>query len=304
MILTITPNPSIDVSYYLEEFQVGGVYRCHNTVKTPGGKGLNVSKVLHLLGEEIIATGFIGGRNGNYIKDQLDQMKINHLFTPIHGETRTCIAISARGEITEVRENGPTVTEEDKEAFFESLSRMKNITTISLSGSLPNGLEVTFLHEVLAYAKDKKVIYDVSGDSLKYIVNESTIKPFAIKPNIDELAALMDKRVSEINPIEDIKKIEGIPLVVLSLGKDGAIAKYKDQIYECQVPTIEAVSPVGSGDSTIAGISYGLEHDLSIPDTLKLAMSLGVLNTLEEETGYVDISQLEKTKKQIIIKER
>ncbi len=306
MIITITPNPSIDVSYYMDAFQLDAVNRCYDYNKTAGGKGLNVSKVLKIIGEDLLAIGFVGGKSGEFIEDGLKERYIRSDFTKISGETRTSLAIQYKDSSTEIREAGPTISEREEKEFLDHLKELsQEADTLCISGSLPLGLDFTFMEKVLEITKDKKLIVDTSGENLRKIVFESKIKPFAIKPNLDEIMELTGCKEEELN-IEKILKEElfqEIPFVMVSLGKEGAVVKYKDSLYRCSVPVIEAVNSVGSGDSTIAGIAYGIEHKLDIKETLKLAMSLGVLNAIEKEIGYININHLESMREQIKVEE-
>lgn len=306
MIITITPNPSIDVSYYMEEFQLDAVNRCYDYNKTAGGKGLNVSKVLKIIGEDLLATGFAGGKSGEFIEEGLKERNIKSRFIKIAGETRTSLAIQHEDTSTEIREAGPTISTEEEQEFLDLLKDLaEKADTFCISGSLPLGLDYSFMEKVLDITKDKKLIVDTSGENLRKIVFESTIKPYAVKPNLDEIMELTGLEKEELK-IEEILKgdlFKDIPLVMVSLGKEGAVAKYKDSLYRMTVPVIEAVNSVGSGDSTIAGLAYGISHQLEIKETFKLAMSLGVLNALEKEIGYININHLEDMKEKIKVEE-
>ena len=306
MIITITPNPSIDVSYYMEEFQLDAVNRCYDYNKTAGGKGLNVSKVLKIIGGDLLATGFAGGKSGEFIEEGLKERNIKSRFIKIAGETRTSLAIQHEDTSTEIREAGPTISTEEEQEFLDLLKDLaEKADTFCISGSLPLGLDYSFMEKVLDITKDKKLIVDTSGENLRKIVFESAIKPYAVKPNLDEIMELTGLKKEELK-IEEILKgdvFKDIPLVMVSLGKEGAVAKYKDSLYRMTVPVIEAVNSVGSGDSTIAGLAYGISHQLEIKETFKLAMSLGVLNALEKEIGYININHLEDMKEKIKVEE-
>ena len=152
---------------------------------------------------------------------------------------------------------------------------------------------------------DKKFILDTSEEGLRYVVFESETKPYAIKPNIDEIRQLVGDKVDNMSYLEILKLEEfaSIPVVIISLGKDGCVARFNDKFYEAKVPVIQAVNPVGSGDSSIAGLLYGLENNLSNEDVLKCSMACGVLNTLEEKIGHIDIDKFEDTKNKIEVRE-
>lgn len=297
MIITITPNPSVDISYFMDELNLNQTNKCEKIVKTAGGKGINVSKVLKILETDILATGFLGGENGKYIEKELNKTMMSTNFVTINGDTRSSLSICHGNQITEIRETGPFVDDKSKNELISILERnVSNADVICCSGSLPKGLDINFLKDLLEITKDKKFVLDASGDNLRKIVLETEIKPYAIKPNIDEIKDIFPK-FSNMSYIEILKleELKNIPIVIISLGKDGCVAKFNDNFYRCDVPKINAINPVGSGDSSIAGLCYAIQNNYSDDQTLKLSMALGVLNALEEEVGYVNIKRLNET---------
>lgn len=304
MILTVTMNPSIDVSYPLEELNIDTVNRIEKVSKTAGGKGLNVSRVLSQLNAPLTATGVVGGKFGDYLTEQLDKDGIPHSFSKIDGETRSCIAILHEGKQTEILESGPEVTAEEQDAFvahFEEL--MVNTDFITISGSLPKGINHDFYSLLInkATEADVKVLLDTSGATLKASL-ENTHKPFLIKPNETEIADLLGKEIHSndelVEALED-KEFDGIEWIVVTLGADGAIVKHQKNYYRVDIPTIKVVNPVGSGDSTIAGLAYALSEGKSPEDVIKSGMVTGMLNTLEEKTGFINVDNFETLFKQI-----
>lgn len=117
MILTLTLNPSVDISYPLDELHIDTVNRIQNVSKTAGGKGLNVTRVLSQLNEQVVATGFLGGKIGDFIAEKLNHNQVKHSFFKIKGETRNCIAILHNGNQTEILEQGPTITVDESTGF-------------------------------------------------------------------------------------------------------------------------------------------------------------------------------------------
>lgn len=308
MIITITPNPAIDIAYFIDDFNIDNIHKVSRIFKTAGGKGLNVSKVLKSLGSDLIATGFLGGNAGNYIKDELDKREIKYNFIKTNGETRTTYTINdnKNSTTTEIREVGPTISNSENEEFFEFLNATNFENKIyTCSGSLPNGLDSKFYDRLLETLKHNKVIIDTSGSNLRHIVFDAENKPYAIKPNIDEIRDLLGDEVDKMTYKEIISLdiFKEIPVLIVSLGKDGCIAKFGDKHYKCTVPVIEAINPVGSGDSSIAGLAYGIDNNLSNEEILKYSMACGVLNALEEEIGYINIDNLENIKSLIVVEE-
>ena len=309
MILTITLNPSVDIAYQLDTFHLDTVNRVENVQKTAGGKGLNVTRVLKQIGEDVVATGFIGGEIGSYVKKQLTRNDIKNSFVEIGSETRNCIAVLHDGKQTEILEQGPTIQEHEALNFIEHLEIiLNNVDVVVISGSLPKGLASNYYVEIVELCKKcgVAVVLDCSGEALKKVL-ESQQKPTVIKPNTEELSQLIGKEVTD--DIQELKSVlsgqlfQGIDWIVVSLGAKGAFAKHKDKFYRVRIPKIKVVNPVGSGDSTVAGIAAGLVHALPEAELLKNATVLGMLNAQEERTGYVNLENAESLYSQIEVEE-
>lgn len=309
MILTITLNPSVDISYPLESFRLDTVNRVNEARKTAGGKGLNVSRVLSEVGQDILATGFIGGPLGQYLREQLDQSQIRNDFYPIAGETRNCIAILHDGMQTEVLESGPRIHADEATGFLKHLHQVGNSSEVlTISGSLPKGLEQTYYKHIIEWASEhqKQVVLDCSGAALLTVLTGNK-KPTVIKPNLEELEGLLGQEVTDNN--EQLKAVlsedlfKGIDWVIVSLGSKGAFAKHKDKFYRVTIPKIQVVNPVGSGDSTVAGIAWGLSVTDDAISLLKKANVLGMLNAQEAMTGHVNMANYDNLYSQITVEE-
>ncbi|MDL2310562.1 hexose kinase [Peptostreptococcaceae bacterium OttesenSCG-928-C18] len=305
MILTVTLNPSVDISYKLEKFMLNDVNRCKDVDKTAGGKGLNIARVLKQLGEKVNTTGFLGGYTGNFIKNKLGELNIDTNFFEVSGNTRNCIAIIHEGNQTEILEAGEVINEKDQInflKFFEEL--LKDISLVTISGSVPQGIGKEYYAKLLEIAdrKNVKVILDTSGESLKNIILNSKIKPYGIKPNETEINQIENKNLKSREELIDYLKSDifsGIELIVVTMGARGALVKHKESFYDVKIPKIEVVNPVGSGDSTVAGIAYGIENKLSIQETIKYGMTCGILNTKQEKTGYINVNEIEDIKNKV-----
>ena len=309
MILKITLNPSVDIAYQLDTFHLDTVNRVEKVQKAAGGKGLNVTRVLKQVGEDVVATGFIGGEIGSYVKKQLTRNDIKNSFVEIGNETRNCIAVLHDGQQTEILEQGPTIQEHEALNFIEHLEIiLNNVEVVVISGSLPKGLASNYYVEIVELCKqcDVAVVLDCSGEALKKVL-ESQQKPTVIKPNTEELSQLIGKNITD--DIQELKSVlsgqlfQGIEWIVVSLGAKGAFAKHNDKFYRVKIPKINVVNPVGSGDSTVAGIAASLAHALPDVGLLKNANVLGMLNAQEEQTGYVNLEHSEVLYSQIEVEE-
>lgn len=307
-ILTLTLNPSVDISYPLDHLEINTVNRVSSVQKTAGGKGLNVARVIGQLGQKVEASGFLGGDLGNYISGKLSEDNIEDRFMKISGETRNCIAIlHDDGKQTEILEGGPEITADEAEGFVSHLEQcLVGIDIMTISGSLPKGLPVDFYARLIETAEKKGVqtLLDTSGEPLLRSLS-SLHHPYLIKPNQDEIGQIAGEKVESLDQLKDIllenPMLSAIPWVVVSLGKDGAMAKVGMELYRARIPKIEAVNPVGSGDSTVAGLAYALNRKQEAEDVLKTAMTTGILNTLNKKTGCIDADLFEQYYSQIEI---
>ncbi|MDF0480091.1 hexose kinase [Vagococcus sp. PNs007] len=299
MILTVTMNPSVDMMYAMDKLELDTVNRVSDVLKSAGGKGLNVTRVAHQLGSKVVATGLVGGTVGAYIEKDLNQSGINHRFSQIASESRNCLALIHEGHQTEVLEKGPTISKEEATSFLELYrDLLKQANVVTISGSLPQGLPVDFYVLLVSEAEEagKRVLLDSSGQSLEAVL-KSQSKPYMIKPNTEELEALMGVSIQTDDELKVILRdslFEGIPLIVVSMGADGAFVKYNEIFYRVKIPKITVVNPVGSGDSTVAGMAVAISEGKDILECLKLAMTAGMLNTMEAKTGFVNPDKVDE----------
>lgn len=311
MILTVTLNPAVDISYPLKNLAIDDVNRVTQVSKTAGGKGLNVSRVLKLLKQQLLATGIVGGHIGNFIKQKLDEDHIQHQFFEINQESRNAIAIlHDGGQQTEILEAGPTISQDDAQAFlafYEAL--LPRVNTVTLSGSLPGGLSNDYYAKMVTMARDAGVnaILDTSGVSLAASL-AAPVKPTLIKPNETEIAQLLGHTI-DINHLATLKHslqspvFEGVEWLVVSMGAAGAFAKHNNRFYRVTIPKIHVENPVGSGDATLAGLAMGIDANASDEIILKTGMTTGMLNTMEKQTGFVNPELFETYFDQVVVKE-
>ncbi|OOR17093.1 tagatose-6-phosphate kinase [Bacillus mycoides] len=294
MILAVTMNPSVDISYPIQDFKLDDVNRVGHVRKTAGGKGLNVARVVKQMGEDVLATGVIGGTIGDYIIQELRKSDIKNHFYKIKQESRNCIAILHDGKQTEILESGPSLSAEEGAAFLEKYRELlSEVSLVTISGSLPKGLESGFYRQMVEIGREKgiPVIVDTSGEPLRQVLNHN-VKPFAIKPNISELFQIFGMEVEEstssLKQLLNNKLFHGIEWIVVSMGAAGAFLKHGADYYRVTIPAIEVMNPVGSGDATVAGLAVALKRKQAVSDILKTAMTTGMLNTMEEVTGYIN----------------
>lgn len=314
MIISLTLNPSVDYLYEIDSFQLGKLNRFKNPVRMVGGKGINAGRTASILGSKVWATGVLAGKNGELVRSILEKEKFSIDFLDIDGETRNAITIMHNNGIqTEMIEVGPYVNETIEEEILKKIIQQNNISTnievICLCGSVNSKNENLYQNFIKIIKKklgnDIKILADISRTQLKNVL-ESDYKPYFIKPNIHEFSEIIDTVVNTkeeiVYHLKNSNLFDGVPLIIVSCGEDGAIAKFNKEIYDLEIPTIDLVNPTGSGDATVGGVAYALDNKLTTEEILRYAMASGVANAMEEAVGFVDKKNVDDIKNKIIIK--
>lgn len=286
MIVTVTMNPAIDKTVDIEGFVHGGLNRVKHIIMDAGGKGINVSKTIKALGGDSIATGFLGGNNGNAIVNMLASDEVNAEFVTVAGETRINTKIvEADGTVTELNEAGPQVSENELKNLEEQLMQYaKEGTWFVLSGSVPTGVSKTVYGDIIqkVHGKGAKVFLDADGE---LFTQSLTAKPDVIKPNRVELEKYIgaDHSLTEEELLKVGKNLldMGIGTVIISLGHEGALFLTKEQSLKCPAISVEVHSTVGAGDALVAAFTYAMDkgEDFESCAKLGIATSAGAVST-------------------------
>lgn len=307
MIVTHTFNPSIDITYDVDHFDIGEVHRPLQTIRNAGGKGINVTKVLKQLGEPLTAYMYLGGKNGEWISNQLQALKISTQIIKIDGDTRQCIAVNDGQKQTEILEQGPTIGQSYQKQYQEQLAQQSQIDVMTINGSSPKFEQsdaFTHTKNILLQSPDSYNIVDIRASELKEIL-AGQLPVNAIKPNETEFQELVGHTIDDEKKFLEHMKADTTLNdidIFLTLGARGALVKYDNQFYRATVPKIEATNPVGSGDSTVAGIAYGIQHFKEEPQQLiAFALACGMSNATQEQTGHIDIEQVKQFAEQITV---
>lgn len=254
MIYTLTLNPSVDYIVESDKFVLGELNRSKKETKLPGGKGINVSRVLRSMGVESKAIGFLGGFTGRYIEEFLNREGIYTGFVKVEGDTRINIKLKADTE-TEINARGPEVSVLSVGLLKEQIKLLGSGDFLILAGSIPTSMPKTIYEEIVQICKGTgaEVLIDAEGELLKTVLD---YRPFLIKPNHHELGQFFDL---EIETAKDAifygkKLVEaGAKNVIVSLAGKGAVFINEAAAYIASVPKGEVKSSVGAGDSMVAG---------------------------------------------------
>ncbi|WP_424861684.1 1-phosphofructokinase family hexose kinase [Streptomyces sp. MMS24-I29] len=322
MILTVTLNTALDLTYGVPELVPHASHRVSDISERPGGKGLNVARVLSALGHETVVTGFAGGSTGAVLRELLADLPsrdavpagsgpvaddpapasspapapapITDALVTVAGSTRRTIAVVDRttGDTTQLNEPGPLVSADEWSAL---LARYEELLTgadaVALCGSLPPGIHVGAYAELVrsARAAGVPVLLDTSGEPLRRGI---AARPDLIKPNADELAQLTGSR-DPLRATRDARR-RGAHAVVASLGPDGMLAVTPDGVWQASPPAKVLGNPTGAGDSAVAGLLSGLVEGLGWPDRLRRAVALSTATVLSPTAGDFDRAAYEE----------
>ncbi len=297
-VLTVTLNAAVDKTYRVEGFCLDRVFRVEAGRIVAGGKGINVARVLHTLVVPVTATGFLGGHNGAFILDSLQEEGIPGDFVWTQGESRVCLAVidPVGGTQTELNEIGPEIQPGEVEALEHKLSEViPEHHFVTLSGSAPPGVPADFYARIihLAHAQDRRVVLDSSGDLLREGVQAV---PWMVKPNRVELSHIFGVEPATAREAAELawRLLEmGIAVVVVTLGKQGALWVDAGGAWYARPPEVEFVSAVGSGDSMLAAMLYAVIHEMPAPEVLRWGVAAGAANAAVFGAGFCTREQIE-----------
>lgn len=285
MFLCVNLNAAIDKTIVVNTFKVNEIHRPEAVMSLAGGKGCNAARALKRLGKEPVVTGWVGGMAGQFIEESLQQEGIATDFVYTDFESRTCTSIldSTNRTMTEIYEKGEPVSSQKAAAMlakFRDIVRGK--TAVSLSGSLPLGVPLNFYAQLIEIAHESAVpvFLDSSGEAL---LQGMAAKPFLIKPNEKEIAILARQNlVTASDYVDAAAKIssEYETIVVLSQGKNGALAAQGGEVVRVRNPQVAAKSAVGSGDCMLAGLMVGFAQGFGLIEAVKYGVTAGTANTL------------------------
>ncbi|MET7652698.1 MULTISPECIES: 1-phosphofructokinase family hexose kinase [unclassified Streptomyces] len=295
MILTVTLNTALDVTYHVPALRPHASHRVTDVRERPGGKGLNVARVLAALGHEVTVTGFTGGATGRAVQDLLTGTAgVVDALVPVAGATRRTVAVvdARTGDTTQLNEPGPIISPAEWSAFQEAYEDLvAGADAVALCGSLPPGVPVGAYAVLIraARAAGVPVLLDTSGEPLRRGV---AARPDVVKPNADELAELTGSHEPS-QATRDARR-RGAHAVVASLGAEGFLAVTPEGRWRAAPPLRVHGNPTGAGDSAVAGLLSGLVERLPWPDRLSRAVALSAATVTAPVAGEFDRAAYEE----------
>ena len=296
MIYTVTMNPAVDYTVKIPQLVLGEVNRTEKEAYFFGGKGVNVSIVLHNLGIKSIALGFVAGFTGQFIRQGIYSLGIKNEFIELpFGMTRINIKIKSDKE-TDINSIGPMIPEDSVDLLFKKMDKLKDGDYLVLAGAVPKNLDTEIYSDIIRHIKAKNI--HIVVDAVKdYLLNTLKHNPFLVKPNRTELGQLFDK---EINTETDIviyaKKLQqlGAKNVLVSIGDKGAVLVTEDNQVICHdAPKGIVKNTVGAGDSLTAGFIAGYMQTKDFEYALRYGLAAGSATAFSETlASKIEIEQV------------
>lgn len=289
MITTVTLNPCIDLTLYIDGLVTGGLNMVGRSRSDTCGKGVNVSVVLRALGISTMCAGISFDGNGAQLDASLEEQCIAHDFAIAHGNIRTNIKLMdiVKNQMTEVNSHGDPIAGHVIDEYLEKLVRCTGKSSMLVfSGRIPNGGGEDIYRRSLEAVKDFSVpaIVDAEKEPLKQAV---LAKPYLIKPNTFELEETFGCKIHSkgdvIDACRDIIK-GGVKMVCCSMGGDGAMLVDKDGAWFSPPMEIDVKGYQGAGDSVVAGLCKAILDKLPPPDMLRYAVAAASGSLIREGT--------------------
>ncbi|MFI2509297.1 1-phosphofructokinase family hexose kinase [Streptomyces sp. NPDC018972] len=295
MILTVTLNTALDITYRVPSLRPGTSHRVAEVTERPGGKGVNVARALAALGHEVTVTGFSGGTTGRILRDRLTGVPhLTDALVPVSGTTRRTVAVvdEHSGTTTQLNEPGPVITHAEWSAFqgvYEDL--LAGASAVALCGSLPPGVPVGAYAGLIRTARAAGVpaLLDTSGAALRRGVAG---RPDVLKPNAEELAGLTGSH-EPLRATQEARR-RGAGAVVASLGPEGLLAVTPEGRWRAAPPRRLRGNPTGAGDAAVAGLLSALVEHRPWPDRLARAAALSAATVLSPTAGDFDRAAYEE----------
>ncbi len=285
MIYTVTFNPSLDYIVSIDNFQMGKTNRTTNELMLPGGKGFNVSTVLHNLRIENTALGFTAGFVGEELKRLAREVGYHCDFIDVsNGVSRINVKMKDF-DGTEINGMGPVIDETAFNELMRKLEKLKEGDTLILAGSIPSSMPADIYRDILKMLDGRGVRFAVDATK-ELLLNVLTYHPFLIKPNNHELGEIFDV---ELNTKDEVvpyaKKLQelGACNVLVSMAGEGAVLVDENgSVYQLDAPKGTLVNAVGAGDSMVAGFIAGWEEKKDYAHAFKMAVASGSASAFSE----------------------
>ena len=293
MIVTVTPNAAVDVTYRVADLVPGQAHRVRSVHSRAGGKGVNVARVLARLGEPVLACLLAGGRTGDELLDGLRDSALPHDAVAIADSTRrTLSVVDDHGTATLLNEPGPAVTAAEWAALRARVTALAaGAAVVVVSGSLPPGAPEDAAGQLVAAGAGQgaRVVLDTSGAQLRAACAAG---PEVVKPNAEELREATGE--PDVRRGADLLRAAGARTVVVSSGPDGVLSVAPEGCWAARPGGQLRGNPTGAGDALVAGLARGLAAGEPWPEVLRSAVAVSAAAVLAPLAGDVQPADVER----------
>lgn len=283
MILSVCMSPCVDVTVEVDALNVGKTNVVKRKALSLGGKALNVAIGAKRLGGDAYVTGLMYKENGYMFENALKDEGVPFTFAWNEGRVRENYKfIDRRSMLTEVNDIGGEIGEARKEEILNMVRTLSTQSSVTvLSGGLPRGVNPTYYADLVKSvdAKSFKVV-DTTGQRMFAALKEGVD---LVKPNIDELEDTLGKRITcKEDMLAGCYELldRGAKIVLLSLGRQGAVITDGTQSYHCKSINVAVNSTVGAGDAMVAAAALGLERGAPLQDLLRTGVAAGTARVM------------------------
>ncbi len=290
MIVTVTLNPALDVTYRVDRLRAGGTNRVAAVAERAGGKGVNVARVLAARGAEVLVTGLAGGAGADGLRADLDRAGLPHRLTPVQGSVRRTVAVvDDDGEVTGLWEPGPVVGPAEwlRFAGADFPAALAGATVVVLSGSLPPGVPADAYAVLLRRAARLGVpgVLDADGEALRAGL---TGRPALVKPNAEEAARATGAAADDPAAAAERLRALGAEAAVVTCGADGMFGSADGLRWHTPAPRRVRGNPTGAGDAVTAALALALAEGRPWPEATADAAALSAAAVAAPLAGDYD----------------
>jgi tagatose 6-phosphate kinase len=293
MILCLGTTPALQRTMRFGRFTLDTVNRATEVFDYASGKVINVARVIHQLGKPVLASGFLGGDSGRFMRTDLDKTGIPHDFVTVKPPTRQCITLLDRATetSTELVEEASPVEPAAWESLYQTLRRqLEQADLLVMTGSLVPDAPADFYARCTAIANERNipVVLDARGEPL---MNALSQRPAVVKPNLSELASTIGRDIQTDADLRDaiLRLIElGAHWAIITRGPKPAIVSDGRSFWTLSTPKVPILNTIGSGDAFTAGLAVELSAGRTMPDACHLAAACGAANAMTMWAGFVE----------------
>ena len=306
MIVTLTINPAIDRIVSIDRLAFEDRAYINSSRESAGGRGINVSSVIHSFGGETLAVLISGGDSGKRLEGLLGKCGYRIAVVPVQNEIRTNLTITDKHGLTvNLNEPGPKLGKaEVARVEREVRDTLDHASWLMICGSIPPGVPPAFYGKLVSMARHKKVktLLHADGEALREGI---AARPTVVSPNQQEAGRLLGQtlltRTHYLEAAERIRQM-GADSVVLTLGSRGAVGAFADGLMEALPPRIDAVCPIGAGDALMAAYAWARERRTSAADALRWGVAAGTASARLPGMSFASLAQAREIYRQVEVR--